>query len=268
MQSPKNDFINPAQSRCSSGVEQRIRNAWVGGSIPLNGTIFPKTKSRMSHLHTTLTLVFLAATDMAAQAQEFIGRASVIDGDTIEITGQRFRLHGIDAPESGQTCKDADNQVYRCGQRAALYLDELLMGITVHCFEKDRDRYERIVAECFAGAVNANEAMVEAGWAVAYTDYSRDYVEQEETARAQKSGLWAGDFVEPADFRKEPTAEEIAASEGCVIKGNINSEGRKIYHLPGNTTYGRTIIDVSAGERWFCSVSEAEGAGWEPVAPR
>jgi hypothetical protein len=26
--------------RCSSGVEQRIRNAWVGGSNPLNGTRF------------------------------------------------------------------------------------------------------------------------------------------------------------------------------------------------------------------------------------
>ena len=30
------DFIR----RCSSGVEQRIRNAWVGGSNPLNGTSF------------------------------------------------------------------------------------------------------------------------------------------------------------------------------------------------------------------------------------
>lgn len=28
-----------AVRRCSSGVEQRIRNAWVVGSIPINGTI-------------------------------------------------------------------------------------------------------------------------------------------------------------------------------------------------------------------------------------
>ena len=59
---------------------------------------------------------------------------------------------------------------------------------------------------------------------------------------------------------------EIDAPEGCVIKGNINSKGDKIYHVPGMSSYGATKIDESKGERWFCSEEEAIQAGWR--APR
>jgi hypothetical protein len=48
----------------------------------------------------------------------------------------------------------------------------------------------------------------------------------------------------------------------CLIKGNINSKKEKIYHMPDQRDYEKTIIDTSKGERWFCTEEEALEAGW------
>jgi len=54
-----------------------------------------------------------------AFAEDQIGQASVIDGDTIEIHGTRIRIFGIDAPESDQLCRNEQSELYRCGQKAS-----------------------------------------------------------------------------------------------------------------------------------------------------
>ncbi len=48
----------------------------------------------------------------------------------------------------------------------------------------------------------------------------------------------------------------------CNVKGNIGSSGEKIYHLPSGALYQRTGIDPTTGDRWFCSPTEAEAAGF------
>lgn len=54
----------------------------------------------------------------------------------------------------------------------------------------------------------------------------------------------------------------------CVIKGNISiSTGDKLYHLPGMEDYEATRIDLTKGERWFCTEAEAIANGWRK-APR
>ncbi len=105
--------------------------------------------------------------------------------------------------------------------------------------------------------------MVWEGLALAYRRYSLDYTGQEADARAARRGIWASEFVKPWDWRR---GKRIAANDNapdqCRIKGNISRSGERIYHVPGGQYYGRTKIDSSKGERWFCSEAEATAAGW------
>ena len=48
----------------------------------------------------------------------------------------------------------------------------------------------------------------------------------------------------------------------CAIKGNVNSKGEKIYHVPGGSFYDRTDIKPEEGDRWFCTAEEARNAGF------
>jgi hypothetical protein len=48
----------------------------------------------------------------------------------------------------------------------------------------------------------------------------------------------------------------------CAIKGNISSSGERIYHVPGQRYYDKTLINGLQGGRWFCTEQEAIAAGW------
>ncbi len=209
----------------------------------------------------------MAFLSFPASAAGLAGVASIIDGDTLDIHGQRIRLYGIDAPESKQLCEEGGKPV-RCGQAAAKALDALIGRRPVSCLAKDRDRYGRTVAVCHLGKVDLNDWMVRGGHAVAYTRYGRDYAAAEAEARRARRGVWAGTFETPEDWRRErrsPAKPQTAPAAHCPIKGNIGKTGKRVYHLPGGRDYDRTRIDEKRGERWFCSEREARQAGWLPA---
>lgn len=209
-----------------------------------------------------IAVALLALGGGPAPAGDLAGRARLVDGDTIEVAGQPVRLHGIDAPETGQSCEGADGRPYACGVRAADALRALIGSAEVSCKGTRQDRYGRLIATCRAGGIDLNREMVRLGLALAYEEYSDDYLPEQVEAFKAGRGLWAGTFDRPADVRAARwEAARRAAPQGCPIKGNISQNGR-IYHAPWSEWYDRTRIDTARGERWFCSEEEALRAGW------
>jgi len=171
---------------------------------------FSFSPSPLLHLHykrclelmRNILILLLLWTAGPAFATELMGQATVIDGDTLEIHGQRIRLHGVDAPESRQTCERADGTEYRCGQLAALALADWIGRAVASCRQTDTDRYRRAIAICAVRGEDMGRWLVRAGHALAFRRYSLDYVADEEHAQAAKRGLWQGRFVAPWDWRK------------------------------------------------------------------
>jgi len=196
---------------------------------------------------------------------ELSGPARVIDGDTLEVAGERIRLHGVDAPELSQRCKDEKGKNWHCGDQASNALLEKIGQEKVSCKGTGQDSYGRTIAVCSVSGSELNSWLVEQGWAVAFRRYSTDYVDTESKARSQRVGLWVGSFEMPWEYRARlwDEASNSAPDPNCPIKGNINRKGERIYHTPwGSRSYKRTKIDTRKGERWFCNEAEAVAAGW------
>ncbi len=83
----------------------------------------------------TLALIMIATPALA----DVVGIPNVIDGDTMEVHGQRIHLHGIDAPESRQVCR-LDDRPWQCGKDAANALAEKIARRPVTSEDLGRDR--------------------------------------------------------------------------------------------------------------------------------
>lgn len=103
---------------------------------------------------------------------EVVGRASVVDGDTIEIRGLNVRLWGIDAPEGAQICIGPERAQEPAGRRSAAALAGIVAGRNVACRQRDLDRYGRPVSLCRVGDLDLSGAMIERGWAWAFIRYT------------------------------------------------------------------------------------------------
>lgn len=151
---------------------------------------------------------FLVAFVFAAVDHDFEGKVvSIVDGDTLTVLVDneqvRVRLNGIDAPEKRQAF----------GTQAREKLAELTFGKVVTVHNSGKDRYGRTLGTVLAGGESVNFAMVEAGLAWHYKQYSKDATlsRAEYDARKAGRGLWGEkNPVPPWEFRKAPTKKKAA----------------------------------------------------------
>jgi endonuclease YncB( thermonuclease family) len=193
-------------------------------------------------------------------AERFTARVvSVIDGDTVGVLrdGQevRIRLEGIDCPENGQDF----------GNRAKQFTSDLIFGRTVDVDVRDVDQYGRLVSRVMVDGRDVSVALVEAGLAWHYTQYSKDPVlaKAEASARAKRIGLWVqSNAVPPWTYRRPAAARESPrpppparpALWNVVFHGNSQS---KVLHAPRCQHY-----ECDHCTRRFTSIAEAEAAGY------
>lgn len=153
----------------------------------------------MIRLLLLIAITFLCG---AALADDLIGQASVIDGDTIDIHNTRIRIFGIDAPESDQLCRDQESELYRCGQKAANALFDYIDRRRVNCVEVDRDRYGRVVGVCSVAGTDMADWLVRNGQALDWPKYSKGgYAAAQAEAQSGQRGIWSGSFKEPWNYR-------------------------------------------------------------------
>lgn len=129
------------------------------------------------------------------------GSVRVINADTLMMNGYYIRLYGIDGPEPDQTCANKTGRSYHCGRVAATWLRDWLMDNQVECRIMQQDKNGNMVGTCSLGQYDIGAALVNAGWAVAYTKYTDIYVPYQQEAMKRRDGLWQGKFYMPADWR-------------------------------------------------------------------
>ena len=202
----------------------------------------------------------------------------VVDGDTIEIDGQRYRLQGFDAPERHQMCRGADDAPWACGQAATATLERLVSTGTVGCEDSGQRSYGRIVGSCSAGGAEFGAALVRAGLAINEPRYAPDYSAREREARNRGAGMHAGRYLAPWDWRAGDRLGD--AVPGHLLSRDADIEVRGV--LPPEQRPGEVVqydpadlMDATAWGGWtnrsaFAVVHDGGdvlGLSWTPHFP-
>ena len=233
----------------------------------------------------------IAAFLIIAATPSLAVEVSVTDGDTLILNGITYRLDGIEAPQTDQTCLNDKGAAWTCGIDARDRLRDYVGKHDVRCTDRGPDSAyrKRRVGDCWVSgeATSINQWMVQEGWALNLDRSAKGrFKADRDSASANRKGLWQGCFVSPEALRRfsisttsllgaacpQPNnwpirrmlfPDDPAMPPGCAIKGRINLRSQitgysGIYHLPSCRSYERT----KNPHRWFCSEEEAQAEGF------
>lgn len=170
--------------------------------------------------------------------------ARIVDGDNIVLVdGREIRYINVDTPEEGECFREESTKMNT----------DLVMGKKV-TVEYDHDKigvYGRDLAYVYLDGKMVNEELLKMGAGEFQRDINNHEYEERliaivETSREEKKGMWGA----------------CGGKDGCLIKGNLDKDDNRFYHLPGFRHYGQVVMRLDLGDRWFCSEQAAISAGF------
>lgn len=162
-------------------------------------------------------VLLLAVGTISTSAADLTGVPNIVDGDTVEISGVKVRIEGIDAPEMSQFCLDDKSQPRECGKGVRYQLVKKSAGRPWTCRVSGQDVYHRSLATCHVGGEDIGRWMVRSGMALSFKRYSHAYDEDEKAAREDRAGLWSGTFIAPWDWRSRNKSTEVLGAVSVPI---------------------------------------------------
>lgn len=136
--------------------------------------------------------------EAAVAGEEIRGQGTVLSGDEMTVGTKTVRLFGVAAPGLKELC-EVNEAKLKCGIVAWAELIKLADGQLVSCDSEEAPpgappaEAERtaVLATCYIGETDLNEAMVRSGWARAAPQHSDRYEVDESDARESGRGLWS-----------------------------------------------------------------------------
>ncbi|MGE7183091.1 thermonuclease family protein [Peribacillus sp. NPDC006672] len=199
----------------------------------------------------------------------------VVDGDTVKIKmtngkEETVRLLLVDTPETVHPSKP----VQPFGPEASKFTKDLMpagSNVEVETGIGERDKYGRLLAYFYVDGKMVNKLLLEKGLArVAYvyapnTKYLDEFEDIQKQAQKDEVGIWSIENYATSKGFDDSKSGETSEKKNTVnsscnnpkIKGNINSKGNKIYHIPSGQYY-----EITKPEEMFCTEQDAQDAGF------